>query len=184
MAKGKTGVFTITDAVSMNNGHSGAAQQSTMDIGHMINVADQEALEILSVDYLWQNSLTQAGSYSPALGDCLGADASIAVQISDVNPGTALRAAYDRQLISSTVLNYGHGDNIWTNVNDFQPDDFKGPDGQNGRFVVNDTLYIVADPSVTVAANNALMCTVRIRARIVKLSTKDFVALSLETGPL
>lgn len=184
MAKAVSGIFTLTDAVSLNNGQSGAANSSTMDIGHMIQVSDRQALEILSVDYLWQNTLTEVGTYSPALGACFGADASTSVQLSDVNPGGSLRAAYDRQLISSTNLHYGHGDNIFTNVSDFQPDDFKGSEGQNGRFVVNDTLYIVADPSVTIVASNACMCTLRIRARIVQLSVKDYVALSLETGPL
>ena len=180
MAKAKTAVFTITDGVTLNNGQSGAANQVTLDIGHMIDVAESQALEIMSVDFLFQNSLTSVGTFSPAVGTCFGADSSVTVQLSDQNPGTALISATDRSLIASTNLNYGHGDNIFTIASDLNPDSFP----TDGRLVVNDTLYLVADPSTTIAASNALFCQIRIRARVVSISKKDWVALALQTGPL
>jgi hypothetical protein len=180
MAKAKTAVFTITDGAILNNAGSGGASTATLDIGHMIDVAESQALEIMSVDFLFENALTQAGSYSADIGASFGADSTVGVQLTDINPGTALVSQADRSLIASTQLHYGHGDNIVTNVSDFNPDSFPG----DGRYVVNDTLYLTADPSSTIVANNALQCNVRIRAKVVKLSKRDWVGLALQTGPL
>ena len=179
MAKAKTAVFTITDAVTLNNGGGGAANTATLDIGHMIDAASSQGLEILSVEYCYQNALTSAGAFSPDLGACFGADATVSIQLTDTSE-SGLIGAFERGLISSNQLHYGHGDNIVTNISDFQPDSFEG----DGRYVVNDTLYLTADPSVTIVANQALEITCRVRAKVVTLSKKDWIALALQTGPL
>jgi hypothetical protein len=180
MAKAKTAVFTITDGVTLNNGQSGAANMVTMDVGHMIDAASSQGLEILSADFMFQNSLTSAGSFSPDIGASFGADSTVTVQLTDVNPGTALVGATDRSLVASTNLHYGHGDNIVTSASDFQPDSFEG----DGRYVVNDTLYLTADPSTTIVSNQNLEISCRLRCKIVTLSKKDWIALALQTGPL
>ena len=181
MAKAKTAIFTITDGVSLTNAGGGAANMASMSIGHMIDAAESQGLEILDVAFQFQNALTGAGSYSPDLSASFGADSTVTVQLTDINPGTALVGAFDRSIIGSTNLHYGHGDNIVTMASDFQPDSFGIGDG---RYVVNDTLYLVGDPSTTIVANNDLQVSVRLRARVVSLSKKDWIALALQTGPL
>ena len=95
----------------------------------------------------------------------------------DRNAGTWLVAS-DNNLISSASVNYGFSINTVTAATDFFPDDFQKT---NGRFVVNDEVYLVATTSLAPAANTALTCSIRIRAKVVKLSTRDWMAISLET---
>ena len=60
------------------------------------------------------------------------------------------------------------------------PDNF-GPASLSEAFmVVNDTLYLVAGNDQSATADN-LFCTARIRARVVKLSSKDWMAIAIQS---
>jgi hypothetical protein len=175
MAKAMTGTFTITSSVDLT---AVGYTTTTIPIGSLIDVGDAQALEIESVDYQFQNHDLTNDVYEPLHpSNPLGADASFGAQVMDRNAGTWLVAS-DNNLISSASVNYGFGDNIVTAATDFFPDDFQKT---NGRFVVNDEVYLVSTTTLAPAANTALTCSVRIRAKVVKLSTRDWMAISLET---
>lgn len=175
MAKAITGTFTITGKVTLTAAGYGT---TTIPIGSLIDVGDAQALEIEQVDYVYQNYDTAADVYEPiGPSQPLAADGTMAAQLMDRNAGTFI-SADDNNLISSGSLAYGHGDNIHTAAADFFPDDFQKT---NGRFVVNDELYLVGRMPAAPAANQRLELTARIRAKVVKLSTRDWMAISLET---
>ena len=176
MAKSLTGTFTITQQLRATAvGYTTAV----IPIGSLIDVGDAQALEIESVDYIFQNMITSSGVYGcVAPGFPFSNDNSAGAQLMDRNVGTFL-AANDNNLISSGTMNYGYADNIVTNSSDFYPDDFQKT---NGRFVVNDEIYFVLQvPINAFGAGQEVACSVRIRAKVVKLSTRDWMAISLET---
>lgn len=180
MAKAMTGVFTITGSVKLtNSGGAGAYETTAIPIGSLIDVGDAQALEIESVDYVYQNYVVATNTYQPIHPNGpYGVDSSFGCQVMDRNAGTFL-AATDNNLISSSSVLYAHAENLASADTDFFPDDFQKT---NGRFVVNDEIYLVATNTVApAAATDDLFVAVRIRAKVVKLSTRDWMAISLET---
>ena len=150
---------------------------TTVPIGSLIDVGDAQALEIEQVDYIYQMYDETNDDYevlSP--GRPFGSDISAGAQLMDRNAQTFL-AAKDNNLISSSALLYDYA-NIVSADSDFHPDDFQKT---NGRFVVNDEVYLTGFLSATTQANTELAITCRIRAKVVKLSTRDWMAISLET---
>ena len=179
MAKAMTGVFPITDQLLMTNADGANAYvTSTIPIGSLIDVGDAQALEILEVDYIYQNLDQSDGHYEAIHASApYGGDAGFGAQLMDRNAGTWLSAA-DNNLISSSQVIYDLNNGIHVAA-DFFPDDFQKT---NGRFVVNDELYLTAYQSIAPAStNDDLAVVVRIRAKVVKLSTRDWMAISLET---
>ena len=171
MAKAKTSTFTITEQVI----NTGPVSVGIISIGSLIDVGDAQALEVLEVDYIYQDwdggAYTPFGSNAPFTGT-----AAACVQLMDRN-SSALISAADNNLISSSNLNWDV-DGGATSAADFYPDDFKT---REGRFVVNDEMYVVMDSSGSYNQGHQLRVTLRIRARVVKLGTKDWMAISLET---
>lgn len=172
MAKAKTSVFTLTHEMDIPL----TPTTSTIPIGSLIDVGDAQALEILSVDYIFQGYDTTLDTYLPNPDVMATSPASFYCQLTDRNTGAFISAA-DNNLISSAMLSIGGG-GVYDNTADYFPDDFKGT---TGRFVVNDELYLTADCSTTYDAAKLCKLSVRIRAKIVKLSTRDWMAISLET---
>ena len=174
MAKALTGTFTITARVS-----TGAAgyDTTTIPIGSLIDVGDAQALEIESVDYIYQGYHTTNDVYEVIHpGMPYGAAAGFGAQLMDRNAQTFIPAS-DNNLISSSAVQFDY-DNVTSHASDFFPDDFQKT---NGRFVVNDEVYLTTFNSAATQANTELSVTVRIRAKVVKLSTRDWMAISLET---
>ena len=61
------------------------------------------------------------------------------------------------------------------------PDNF-GPAALSEAFmVVNDTLYLVAGNDNAAVGGSSLFVTVRIRCRVVKLSTEDWMAIAIQS---
>ena len=175
MAKALTGTFTITAQVA----HTGAGfLVTTIPIGSLIDVGDAQALEIEEVDYITQSIKTTTGAVSAiAPGNPFSGDDSSGAQLMDRNVGAFL-LANDNNLISSGTMNFDYA-NIASNSSDFYPDDFQKT---NGRFVVNDEMYLVSNVSTgAFSGDQELNIAVRIRAKVVKLSTRDWMAISLET---
>ena len=174
MAKAITGVFTITTDVRLTAAGYGT---TTVPIGSLIDVGDAQALEIESVDFIYQNYDTAADVYEVINNNQpYAGDAAFGCQLMDRNAGTFIQAG-DNNLIASSGVQYDNA-NSTSAATDFYPDDFQRT---NGRFVVNDEVYAVGYSSAAMFASQTLVCTVRIRAKVVKLSTRDWMAISLET---
>jgi len=146
----------------------------TVPIGSLIDVADAQALEIISVDYIFQPYDTSNDLYLANM-DIINGTAGVSVQLTDRNTGVLISAA-DNNLISSGNLLVGAS--FLFSDGDFYPDDFKGT---TGRFVVNDEMYLTSDLDGTYDSNRIYKVTARIRAKVVKLATRDWMAISLET---
>jgi hypothetical protein len=96
-------------------------------------------------------------------------------QLTDLNRGGVV-FANDRALVSSGVLIHDQ-DAYMTNVVDFFPDNF-GKGSDDGRYVVNDQLYLTARSTSLPADLNV---TVMIKASIVTLTSKDWIAIAIQS---
>ena len=168
MATKKTSIFTLTERVTI----TAAATDTfaTIDLGSYVDVGDRQALQIHSIDYVFEGS-TPGGSVTAAMGGT----SFTQCQVTDLNRG-GLVFANDRALISSAQLQYDT-DGFLSNTNDMFPDNF-GKGAEDGRYVVNDQLYITARAAARAADINV---TVRVNASIVTLSSKDFMAIAIQS---
>lgn len=180
MARSKTSSFWLTEEVIVVSGD--AIQQSTIDIGSLVDVGDQQAFSIEEVEFIAQR---KAGSiYDAAINGILPDNAAITYQLSDLNPGTVVLAASDTNLIAQGQLHVGTmydgtnvvGNNVMSHSTSFHPDNFGKL--SEARNVVNDQMYALVDVSGDVHTQD-LAITFRIKGRIVKLSTKDWIALAV-----
>jgi hypothetical protein len=179
MATAKTGSFYLTETITLPAASaSGSRVQGTIDLGAYVNVATGQAVAIDSVDFVYQ----VGGDFGSDGKSMLQADGAIGVQLSDLNPGTAFLRADDQSLIASGSLNIDQTNNVVTHVSDLYPDNF-GPTALSEAFmVVNDSLYLVAGPDAALtSATVSVFVTARIRARIVKLGSKDWMAIAIQS---
>jgi len=174
MARAKTASFTLTQDLDIDP--AGVAL-ATMTIGSLIDVGDAQALEIEKVDWTFTaHYQTASAEYWSALGSGLDQDSQFLVQLLDKIATDTIKPS-DNNLISSAQCHYD-SQNIVTAAGDFYPDDFKN---STGRFVVNDEMYLVCRFAGGWATNYTGTVTCRITAKIVKLTTRDWMAISLET---
>ena len=111
----------------------------------------------------------------------LTGNGSIGAQLTDLNPGTGFVRADNQSLIASGSLSVDQANNIASHASDLYPDNY-GPTALSEAFmVVNDTLYLVAGPDGTSIDTAAVFVTARIRARVVKLSSKDWMAIAIQS---
>ena len=178
MATAKTGSFYLTQDVGLTPAAAdGSRFQDTIDLGAYVNVPTGQAIAIESVDFIWQNGSLYDGNVE----GMVAANGSLSVQLTDLNPGTVFVSATDQSLIASGSLNIDQSNNIATHVNDLYPDNF-GPVSLSEAFmVVNDTLYLVGGNDGTAVGGATVHCTARIRCRVVKLSTKDWMAIAIQS---
>jgi len=179
MATAKTGSFYLTETVQLAAGSaSGTRSQGVIDLGAYVNVATGQAVAVESVDFIIQ----VGDAYSQELEGVLASNGAVSFQLSDLNPGTVFVRADDQSLIASGALNIDFVNNIGSEQADFYPDNF-GPSALSEAFlVVNDSLYLVAgnNGALTNAAN-IVYITTRVKARIVKLNTKDWMAIAIQS---
>jgi len=176
MARSKTGSFWLTETVSLASGAAeGSRTQGTLDLGAYVDVGDQQAIAIESVDFIWQRSDDFGNDVESFLADPPG---SMGFQLTDLNPGTLFVRADDHSLISSGALNISQMANA-SHSNDFYPDNFGKLD--ESRMVVNDSLYLVVGNDGALVGTAEMMCTIRIKCRIVKLGTKDWMAIAIQS---
>ena len=171
MAARKTSMFTLTERLTI----SAAATNTfaTIDLGSYVDVGDRQALQIHSVDYVFQGLTADAQVTS-----ALNADHSAMVQVTDLNRG-GMVFANDRALISSAALYKAASSAGLFEEADMYPDNY-GKGSEDGRFVVNDQLYITGF-ATGIAANQAVNVTVRVNASIVTLGSKDFMAIAIQS---
>ena len=173
MAKAKTSTFTITEMLQTAT----SAVNGAISIGSLIDVGDAQALEIESVDYTFMTYDTANDVYRPLTqGLSPTNNSSIGVQLTDRNTTEAIDPA-DNNLISGAQIFKDASGGLYEAA-DMYPDDFKN---ETGRFVVNDELYLRVFGDVVYTAGYELVVAVRIRAKVVKLTTRDWMAISLET---
>jgi len=177
MTKSITGSFYLTETVTMPAASvDGSRFQETVDLSAYVNVPTGQALAIESVDFIWQSGLDLGNK----LSNMVTADTALGAQLTDLNPGTAFVLANSQALCASATLNIDFTNNVATHTADLYPDNF-GPTSLSEAFlVVNDTLYLTIgnDGSQSSSIN---YLTARIRCRVVKLSTKDWMAIAIQS---
>ena len=178
MAKAKTGSFYLTESVALTAAQaSGTASQGSIDLGAYVNVPTGQAIAIESVDFIVQRD----APYGQDFESMLAGNGAISFQLTDLNPGTTLVRADNQSLIASGCLNIDQTNNIGSETADFYPDNF-GPAALSEAFmVVNDTLYLVVGNDGAAIGSASVNCTVRIRARVVKLSSEDWMAIAIQS---
>jgi len=177
MATSKTGSFWLTEAVTIAAG--GTSGTGTIDLGAYVDVGDQQALSVESVDVIWQIHNTAADVYNSYFVPAWAADNTLDVQLSDLNPSGALQRADSNNLVASAAMQFDDSNNVLSFGPDLYPDTFGKLD--ESRMIVNDQMYVVAKSAVALATGYALEATVRVKARIVKLSTKDWMAIAIQS---
>jgi hypothetical protein len=178
MATAKTGSFYITETVSLTAaGADGTRYGGTADLGAYVNVPTGQAIAVESVDFIWQNGTNYDGNVEAMVA----ANGTLTVQLTDQNPNNVFIRADDQSLIASGSLNIDIAANVATHTNDLFPDNF-GPANLSEAFmVVNDTLYLTAGPDGAAVGSATVFVTARIRCRVVKLSTKDWMAIAIQS---
>ena len=178
MATAKTGSFYLTETVTMAAAQAnGSRNQGTIDLGAYVNVPTGQAIAIDSVDFVIQRD----SDYGSEIGAFLAGNGGISFQLTDLNPGTAFVRADDQSLIASGSLNIDAANAIGTQMTDLYPDNY-GPASLSEAFmVVNDTLYLVTGNDGAAVGTGDLYVTARIRARVVKLAQKDWMAIALQS---
>ena len=178
MASAKTGSFYLTETVTLPAAAAnGTRVTGTIDLSAYVNVPTGQAIAIDQVDFIWQRD----SDYGIDAENFLATNGGLGSQLTDLNPGTEFVRADNQSLIASGALNIDVANNITSHQADLYPDNF-GPSGLSDMFiVVNDQLYFtVGNDGAVVAAGN-MYGTVRIRARVVKLSTKDWMAVAIQS---
>ena len=178
MATAKTGSFYLTETITLPLASlDGTRIQGSIDLGAYVNVATGQAVAVESCDFIFQRGTEMAmGAES-----YLSANGTLSVQLTDLNPGTGFVRADNQSLISSGALNIDTANNVATHSNDLYPDNF-GPAALSEAFmVVNDTLYLVAGPDGANVGTKAIYVTARIKCRVVKLGTKDWMAIAIQS---
>jgi len=170
MATKKTSMFTLTERVSISAANTDTF--ATIDLGSYVDVGDRQALQVHSVDFIFQGTTA-----AEAIWATFGGAAQATIQVTDLNRGGVV-FSNDRALVASGVLNFDN-DAYLQNATDLYPDNY-GKGSDDGRYIVNDQLYITG-LTTALAANKVLNVTVRVNASIVTLGAKDFMAIAIQS---
>lgn len=178
MATAKTGSFYLTETVILPAGSvAGTRIQGTVDLSAYVNVPTGQAVAVTEVDFIFQNG----ADFGQDVENMVTANASLGTQLTDLNPGTAFVRADNQSLIASGALNIDQANNTSSHFNDLYPDNF-GPASLSEAFmVVNDTLYLVGGIDGQNIGTQDVAVTARIRAQVVKLSNKDWMAIAIQS---
>ena len=179
MTKAKTGSFYLTETVQLAAASaSGDRAMGTIDLGAYVNVPTGQAIAVESVDFVYQVG-SDMGSDPRSM---LQASGSLGAQLTDLNPGTAFVRADDQSLVASASLSIDQPNNIATHSSDLYPDNH-GPSSLSEAFlVVNDQMYLtVGTDGADTNATTIVFITARIKCRVVKLSTKDWMAIAIQS---
>jgi len=170
MATKKTAVFTLTERLTI--AASGTATTATIDLASYIDVADRQGLQVHSVDFIMQG--TTAGE---AINTAMGGSGHVVCQVTDLNRG-GLVFANDRALVASADLIHDNDAFLSQNA-DMYPDNY-GKGSDDGRYVVNDQLYLTGLTTALGAAKE-INITVRVNCSVVSLGAKDFMAIAIQS---
>jgi len=175
-----TGSFYLSEAINLppaNPQGDPGRIQAAIDLSAYVNVPTGQAIAIDEVDFLWQRDGDYGGDAHQFLASVPGA---LTIQLTDLNPGSVFVRGDNQSLVASGTLNID-ADGGTSQFSDVYPDNF-GPSGLSDMFLcVNDQLFIVAGNDGPVVGAGDLYCTVRVRCRVVKLSTKDWMAIAIQS---
>lgn len=163
MAKSKTASFYIRRTVDCSQASPVVV---TIDTSAYVDPADRQGLMIQSVDYVFYDSANNL----PLLP---AADRATGVQLL-TGAYTTLQALDEEDLVSSAGMKFDSAAGNY-NDTDMYPD-VLGTD--DGRIIVDDQLSLIGESS---AANTGCTCAVIIKAKVVTLTNKDYMALALQT---
>jgi hypothetical protein len=169
MASKKTSMFTLTERLTISAANTDTF--ATIDLASYVDVGDRQALQVHSVDFIYQ-----ADNPGDKLQDNIGPSSQVICQVTDLNRGQ-LVFADDRALVASGVLTYESG--LLSMDSDLYPDNY-GKGSDDGRYVVNDALYITGNLAIG-SFTDAVNITVRVNASIVSLTAKDFMAIAIQS---
>ena len=170
MATKKTSMFTLTERLTISAADTETF--ATIDLGSYVDVGDRQALQIHSVDFVFQGTTASESATIAMAGSGLAT-----VQITDLNRG-GLVFVNDRAVVASGALNFDT-DAFLSMDTDLYPDNF-GKGSDDGRYVVNDQLYVTG-LTTALGGSKAVNITVRVNASIVTLSSKDFMAIAIQS---
>ena len=178
MATAITGSFYLTETVALPVASPANTNVTgTLDLSAYVNVPTGQAIAIESVDFIFQDG----SDYSSSVGLMLAGNGALTVQLTDLNPAGIFVRADNHSLVASGALNIDTANNIGTHTSDLYPDNF-GPAAHSESFmVVNDSLYLTAGNQVSAIAGSVVYVSVRVRCRVVKLSTKDWMAIAIQS---
>lgn len=178
MATAKTGSFYLTETITLPAASaSGSRVQGVIDLGAYVNVATGQAVAVEMVDIVYQ----RGSDFDQSVDGFLAGNGAVQAQLTDLNPGSAFVRADNQSLIASGALSIDQTNNIGTHTSDLYPDNF-GPAAQSEAFmVVNDSLYLVAGNDNSAVGGSDLFITARVKARIVKLGSKDWMAIAIQS---
>jgi len=178
MATAKTGSFYLTETITLPAASaSGSRVQGVIDLGAYVNVATGQAVAVEMVDLVYQ----RGSDFDQSVDGFLAGNGAVQAQLTDLNPGSAFVRADNQSLIASGALSIDQTNNIGTHTSDLYPDNF-GPAALSEAFmVVNDSLYLVGGNDNSAVGGSNLFITARIRCRVVKLGTKDWMAIAIQS---
>ena len=173
-----TGSFYLTETVTLPGASgTGTRVQATIDLSAYVNVPTGQAIAVESVDFVYQVD----ADFGSNVDNMLATNGALTTQLVDLNPGTAFVRADNHSLVASGSLNIDQTNSIATHASDLYPDNF-GPANLSEAFlVVNDTLFLTAGPDGANLGVADVFVTARVRARVVKLSTKDWMAIAIQS---
>ena len=163
-------MFTLTERLTISAANTETF--ATIDLGSYVDVGDRQALQVHSVDFIFQGSTGRE-----AVNTAMGGSGALMCQVTDLNRG-GLVFSNDRALVASAVLIHDN-DAFFTQDADLYPDNY-GKGSDDGRFVVNDQLYITGESKV-LGSGKSINVTVRVNASIVTLGAKDFMAIAIQS---
>jgi hypothetical protein len=178
MTKSKTGSFYLTETVELAAAAAANTRvQGSIDLGAYVNVPTGQAIAVESCDFVYQ----VFSDYGGNVNGMLAANGCISAQLTDLNPGTELVRADNQALIASGQMNIDQANNVATHTSDLYPDNH-GPTALSEAFlVVNDQMYLVAGNDNAAIGSGTVYVTARIKCRVVKLSTKDWMAIAIQS---
>lgn len=162
MAKSKTGSFYIRRKIDVS---ATTPDVLTIDTSAYVDPADRQGLMIESVDFIFYDSANNLPLIAGA-AEALGAQLL-------TGSYTTLQPLDDEDIIASG------GNSFNTNGMSFMTDLYPDVLGtQDGRITVDDNLTLIGRAAS--AFSNAT-CAVLIKAKVVTLSNKDYMALAMQT---
>jgi len=178
MATAKTGSFYLTETVRCTQAAAdGSRFQGTIDLGAYVNVPTGQAIAIESCDFIYQNGTSHDGNVE----GMLAANGTITAQLVDLNPGTVFVRADNHSLVASGSLNIDIANNIASHTNDLYPDNFGSASLSESFMVVSDSMFLVCGNDGAAIGSATVDVTARIRCRVVKLGSKDWMALAIQS---
>lgn len=178
MTTSKTGSFYLTETVVLpGTTAQGSRVTGTIDLSAYVNVPTGQAIAIESVDFIYQTG----ADFGQDVRSMLAGNGCVSVQVTDLNPGGLFVRADNHSLVASAGLQIDQTNNIASHSADMFPDNF-GPASLSESFLcVGDSLFVTAGNDLSAVAGGDLSVTARVRARVVKLSNKDWMAIAIQS---